>query len=53
MVTIHPCKHADVLKQFIDIAKDNGVTIQAHQALFLFLKFMSSVIPTIEYDSTV
>jgi len=30
MVTIHPCKHANVLKSFLDVAKDNGVTIQAH-----------------------
>jgi len=28
----------------------NGVEVKSYQALFIFLKFMSSIIPTIEYD---
>jgi len=35
-VSIHPCQHAQVMKK----------------ALFVFLKFISSVVPTINYDFT-
>jgi len=51
--SIHPCKHAEVMKIFIDMVKENGKKLEIHQALFLFLKFMNAVIPTIEYDFTV
>ena len=50
---MHPCKHSHVMKHLIDVAKDNGVAIQPHQAMFIFLKFISSVVPTMEYDFTV
>jgi len=92
--SIHPCKHASVMKKIIDqladAEKDNGTStnssggtgpsamipsssssstsanlksltapgettkrvIRVDQYLFLFLKFISSVIPTIEYDYT-
>ena len=52
-LSIHPCKHADVMKHLIDIASDNGIKIEVHQALFIFLKFISSVVPTMEYDFTI
>eukprot|EP00828_Plagiopyla_frontata_P049478 TRINITY_DN9884_c0_g1_i2.p1 TRINITY_DN9884_c0_g1~~TRINITY_DN9884_c0_g1_i2.p1 ORF type:complete len:211 (-),score=44.69 TRINITY_DN9884_c0_g1_i2:46-678(-) len=52
-LSIHPCKHSDVMKKFIKKAEENGGKIEPHQALFIFLKFMSSVIPTVEYDATV
>lgn len=51
-VSIHPCKHSEVMKNLIGKAEENGGRIEPHQALFVFLKFMSSVIPTIEYDFT-
>lgn len=51
-VTVHPCKHSDVMKKFIDEAKKNGKKIKPHQTLLIFLKFMGSVMPTIEYDNT-
>jgi len=50
---IHPCKHSNVMKYLIDVASENGVSIQPHQALFVFLKFISSVVPTMEYDFTI
>jgi len=53
MLAIHPCKHSNVMKEFIDQALENNKEIKPYQALFVFLKFMSSVIPTIEYDYTV
>ncbi|KAM3130036.1 hypothetical protein pb186bvf_017834 [Paramecium bursaria] len=52
-VTIHPCNHSTTMKAFIDKAKDNGTNLQPIQALFIFLKFMQSVMPTIIYDTTV
>ncbi|EGR30067.1 hypothetical protein IMG5_143150 [Ichthyophthirius multifiliis] len=51
-VTIHPCKHSQVLKAFIEKAKENKVNLKPNQCLLIFLKFMSSVMPTIEYDAT-
>jgi len=50
--SIHPCNHANVMKNIIDTLQENGVEAQVHQALFVFLKFISSVVPTIEYDFT-
>ena len=51
-VSIHPCKHSEVLKNLINKAEECGGKIEPYQALFVFLKFMSSVMPTIEYDFT-
>lgn len=45
-ITVHNCRHADIIKKF-----SNGE--RPDKALFLFLKFMSSVIPNINYDFTV
>lgn len=52
-ISIHPCNHAKMMKHFIDILASNGSQAQVHHALFVFLKFLSSVVPTIEYDFTV
>jgi ubiquitin-like-conjugating enzyme ATG3 len=61
--SIHPCRHANVMKKIVDQMQaasarnssekeKEGVRIGVDQYLFLFLKFVSSVIPTIEYDYT-
>ena len=50
--SIHPCRHADVLKNINETIKQGGGRVGPHKALFIFLKFMSSIIPTIEYDFT-
>ena len=52
-ISIHPCNHAKVMKKLIDTQMSNGVTAQVHLSMFLFLKFIQSVVPTIEYDFTV
>jgi len=52
-ISIHPCKHAKLMKHIIDTIKGNGGKAEVHQAMFFFLKFISSVIPTIEYDFTI
>ncbi|KAI8319568.1 hypothetical protein GQ54DRAFT_279200, partial [Martensiomyces pterosporus] len=49
--SIHPCKHAHVMKRIIERAVEGGRReIRVDQYLVIFLKFMSSVLPTIEYD---
>ncbi|KAJ2784880.1 E2-like enzyme [Coemansia interrupta] len=51
--SIHPCKHAHVMKKIIERAVESGRReIRVDQYLVIFLKFMSSVLPTIEYDYT-
>jgi len=57
--SIHPCRHASVMKRIVDKMEAHGRTqspqgegIHVNQYLFIFLKFVSSVIPTIEYDYT-
>ena len=51
-IFIHPCRHAEIMKKFISVLKNSKNDIKAEQCLFLFLKFVSSVIPTINYDFT-
>lgn len=50
--SIHPCRHGAVMKKIIDVLLSRGVEPEVDKYLFLFLKFMASVIPTIEYDNT-
>lgn len=60
-VSIHPCKHASVMKVLMAHAKhkttnieeegeDTGIRVD--QYLIIFLKFIASVTPGIEYDYT-
>lgn len=61
-VSIHPCKHSLVMKVFMKHAKakveepvegdeeDEGIRVD--QYLVIFLKFIASVVPGIEYDFT-
>ena len=52
MICIHPCKHADVVKTLVHKAIENGKDIKVSQYLFIFLKFISSVMPGLELDYT-
>eukprot|EP01126_Amoeba_proteus_P009450 TRINITY_DN1357_c0_g1_i10.p1 TRINITY_DN1357_c0_g1~~TRINITY_DN1357_c0_g1_i10.p1 ORF type:complete len:286 (-),score=64.13 TRINITY_DN1357_c0_g1_i10:220-1077(-) len=49
---IHPCKHAQVMKKFIERIRESGKEPRVDQYLLLFLKFLGAVIPTIAYDNT-
>jgi len=51
--SIHPCKHADVMKKIVAHLTDSGKGADPSQYLFMFLKFIQSVIPTINYDNTI
>ena len=50
-MSIHPCKHASVMRKLI--ARSNTTIVRADQYLCLFLKFIGSVIPTITYDFSI
>lgn len=53
--SIHPCRHASVMRRLMGQRRSNqpdGEDVRVDQYLVLFLKFMSSVLPTIEYDNT-
>ncbi|KAJ3681840.1 hypothetical protein LUZ60_014413 [Juncus effusus] len=50
--SVHPCRHGAVMKKIIDVLMSQNVEPEVDKYLFLFLKFMASVIPTIEYDYT-
>ncbi|XP_047129822.1 ubiquitin-like-conjugating enzyme ATG3 isoform X1 [Hydra vulgaris] len=52
MASIHPCKHAEVMKKIISTVQDGGGEVGVHMYLLIFLKFVQAVIPTIEYDYT-
>ncbi|KEP63966.1 UNVERIFIED_CONTAM: autophagy-related protein 3 atg3, putative [Hammondia hammondi] len=50
--SIHPCRHASVMKKVVDSWVESGMRPRHDLALLILLKFVSSVIPTIEYDFT-
>lgn len=50
MIAVHPCRHSDLMKKFINIAEEGGNELSVHSYLIIFLKFVQSVIPTINYD---
>ncbi|KAG8178600.1 hypothetical protein JTE90_019706 [Oedothorax gibbosus] len=50
--SVHPCKHAEVMKKIIHTVTEGGGELGVHMYLIIFLKFMQAVIPTIEYDYT-
>lgn len=52
MASVHPCRHAEVMKSIIETVMEGGGELGVHMYLIIFLKFMQSVIPTIEYDYT-
>jgi len=50
--SVHPCNHASVMKKILDTIGEGGNELGVHMYLLVFLKFVQSVIPTIEYDFT-
>lgn len=49
-VSIHPCLHANTMKNIYNM---RGGDASVHFYLFLFLKFISTIMPTVDYDFTV
>ncbi|XP_055384042.1 ubiquitin-like-conjugating enzyme ATG3 [Condylostylus longicornis] len=52
MASVHPCRHADIMKKIIQTVEEGGGQLGVHMYLIIFLKFVQTVIPTIEYDFT-
>ncbi|XP_073942276.1 autophagy-related protein 3 [Choristoneura fumiferana] len=52
MASVHPCRHAEVMKKIIETVTESGGEMGVHSYLIVFLKFVQTVIPTIEYDFT-
>lgn len=59
-ISIHPCKHDNVMKRLMAYRMGEmpkGTTrkaeIRVEQYMFLFLKFIGTVIPTISYDYSI
>ncbi|KAK6632146.1 E2-like enzyme [Polyplax serrata] len=52
MASVHPCRHAEVMKKIIQTVVDGGSELGVHMYLIIFIKFVQAVIPTIEYDYT-
>lgn len=52
MASVHPCRHAKVMKKIVETVMEGGRELGVHMYLIIFLKFVQSVIPTIEYDYT-
>eukprot|EP00164_Ancoracysta_twista_P000044 GFYU01000061.1.p1 GENE.GFYU01000061.1~~GFYU01000061.1.p1 ORF type:complete len:310 (-),score=105.97 GFYU01000061.1:175-1104(-) len=50
--SVHPCRHASVMKKIVGHLTENGKDARVDHYLFLFLKFIQAVIPTVEYDFT-
>jgi len=51
-VSIHPCKHSLVMKKVVQDWVEKGIEPRHDLALFVFLKFISGIVPTINYDFT-
>lgn len=51
-VSIHPCKHSLLLKKMISNFEQAGKKLLPEQSIIVFLKFLHSVVPTINYDFT-
>lgn len=66
-ISIHPCRHAETMKRALERLRDRledsqedvpeaeriSFVFPTYLALFVFLKFISSVVPTIEYDVSI
>ena len=52
--SIHPCKHAPTMKRLVErsVFAATGNAPKVEHYLLVFLKFIASVVPTIEYDYT-
>ena len=51
-LSIHPCKHSSLLKKMIASYEKNGEKLDVEKSVLLFLKFLQSIVPTVQYDFT-
>ena len=51
-ISVHPCKHGHVMKRLIEEEKKNKKDIQVFEYFIYFLKFVSTIIPNLDFDRT-
>ena len=51
-LSIHPCRHAHTMRRLVENMIASGDVPPIELYLFIFIKFISSMIPTIDYDQT-
>jgi ubiquitin-like-conjugating enzyme ATG3 len=51
-VSIHPCRHAATMQRLLQACTDGATAPTVTSYMTYFLKFITSMIPTIEYDYT-
>ena len=51
-ISVHPCRHSQLLKKMINDFQSSGRKMEIHMTRLLFLKFLQSVVPTVQYDFT-
>ena len=51
-ISVHPCRHSLLLKKMIQEFQKSGKKMEVHMSILLFLKFLQSVVPTVQYDFT-
>jgi ubiquitin-like-conjugating enzyme ATG3 len=51
-VSIHPCRHSTLLLKMIENYEMVGKKLEVSKSIILFLKFLHSIVPTIQYDFT-
>lgn len=51
-INVHPCHHAELIKKMIDNMELAGKKMDVEIIIVLFLKFLHSIVPTIQYDFT-
>jgi ubiquitin-like-conjugating enzyme ATG3 len=52
LASVHPCRHADVMRRIIERTAASGVELRVDYYMIIFLKFLSAILPTIDYDYT-
>ena len=51
-ISVHPCRHSQLIKKMINDYQSSGRKMEIHMTILLFLKFLQSVVPTVQYDFT-
>jgi ubiquitin-like-conjugating enzyme ATG3 len=51
-ISVHPCRHSLLLQKMIKDFQNSGKKLEIEQSILLFLKFLQSVVPTVQYDFT-
>jgi ubiquitin-like-conjugating enzyme ATG3 len=51
-ISVHPCRHSLLLKKMIKDFQNSGKKLEIDKSILLFLKFLQSVVPTVQYDLT-